>query len=112
MGKDLCLLLTGGDAEHLGAAALARPRPSGREAGGISATASVLAVIGHQEDQLARSLALKTASALNVTVCVACGVHLERAGAAEIRQLTEAAHALADAFIQQETAASSPVDRR
>jgi hypothetical protein len=110
MGRDFCLILTGGDAEHLGAAALAQPRPSRRDPEKMSATASVLAVPGHQEDQLARALALKTAGALNVTVCVSCGIHLEGAGAAEIDRLTDAAHALVDAFIQQE--ASSPVNGR
>ena len=98
MGEDLCLALSGGQ-EHLGAVALAHPRPSRATPGATAATASVLAVSGHKEDQLARELALKTASALNVTVCVCCGIHLDNADADTVDQAVKAARALKDNFI-------------
>lgn len=103
-GRDLCLVVSGGHAEHVGAVALAQPRPSRRDPGRISASASVLAVPGHQEDQLARELALKIAGALNVTVCVCCGIHLEDADAAAIEEAVRAARLLADELIAAESA--------
>ena len=58
-GPDLCLCLAGGESPHIGAAALAVPRESLRGGGEPSASASVLCVTGHKEDELARDAALR-----------------------------------------------------
>ena len=93
MGRDFSVTLDGGQA-HIGAVAVAQPRPSHREAGGVSATASVIALLGHKEDDLARSVANRLAAALEATVSVACGIHLEQPGPDELRQVLALAEAL------------------
>ncbi len=84
-GRDLLVLVTGGQAPHLGAVAMAEPRPSLADPERLSATASVFCYPGHKEDELARGLALKLASALGVKVVVAAGMHWEDLTPADLR---------------------------
>ena len=84
MGKDWLVALSGGDAPHIGAVALAHPRPSLKGDGSASATASVLALTGHKEDMLAREVALRVARECGVVACVSCGIHMESATEGEI----------------------------
>lgn len=86
-GHDAVISVGGGEAPHVGAAALATPRPSLEQNGEISATASVLCVMGHKDDLLARDAALRLASRLNTTVLASVGLHLEQATKEDIRQL-------------------------
>lgn len=74
VGKDILVWLTGGKA-HIGAVAVAEPRPSLNKDGSVSADASVMTMGGHKEDQLARKVALALASKLNVKVTVVAGMH-------------------------------------
>ncbi|BDU76091.1 prenylated flavin chaperone LpdD [Mesoterricola sediminis] len=83
MGRDLVVAIAGGGLPHTGAVALAQPRPSLEDGGRRSATASVLALLGHKEDELARAIALELAARLGTTVTVACGIHLDAITAAE-----------------------------
>ena len=101
MGEDLCLLLSGGEAEHIGALAVAQPRPSRADPARTSATASVLALPGHKEDLLARELALQVASALNVAACVVCGVHLRNPAPGMLEEVIAASRGLVDAFLEE-----------
>jgi len=100
MGKDLCVAVSGGDREHIGAVALAEPRPSLKEKGGISATVSVLAVTGHKEDELAREVAREMAATLNVRVSVSCGIHVDQAGAEQIQEIVDAVGSLTREMIR------------
>ena len=77
MGRDLCVTLSGGDRPHIGAVALSQARPSLKGDGTLSATTSVLALLGHKEDDVAKALAARLAASLDASVCVACGIHLE-----------------------------------
>ncbi|EGO62824.1 hypothetical protein [Acetonema longum] len=86
-GKDAAVVIGGGEVPHVGAAALALPRPSLKNHGGISATASVLCVTGHKEDLLARAAALRLASRLNTSVLVSVGLHLDHATPDDIVRL-------------------------
>jgi gallate decarboxylase subunit D len=79
VGKDLVVTIGGGTKAHVGAVAVAQPRPSLRGDGRISASASVITLLGHKEDELARWAALHLASQLNTTVAVTAGVHLDQA---------------------------------
>ena len=99
MGEDICLTLCGGEQEHIGAVAVAQPRPSLADPARTSATASVIALPGHQEDMLARELALKVAATLNVTVCVACGIHLRHPAPAVLDEALAASRGLVDDFL-------------
>lgn len=96
LGRDLNVSLYGGDAAHIGAVALAEPRPSLRGDGGVSASCSVLTRCGHKEDQLARHAALTLAARLNAVVCVACGIHIDGIAPEEISVVLELAEEMLD----------------
>jgi hypothetical protein len=100
MGEDVCLVLSGGE-EHIGAAAVAQPRPSLADPARTSATASVIALTGHKEDMLARELALKVAGTLNVVACVVCGIHLRQPSPAMLEEVVAASRDLVDAFLTE-----------
>lgn len=89
-GRDLLVLVTGGEAPHLGAVAMAEPRPSLADPARLSATASVFCYPGHKEDELARALALALASALGVKVVVAAGMHWDGLTPDDIAQVGQA----------------------
>jgi len=88
-GKDIIVVIEGGTRYHIGAVALAIPRPSIADLAQVSASASVLCVTGHKEDELARNTALKIASYLNCTVTVIAGIHIDEANAQNISELTD-----------------------
>ena len=88
-GVDVVVVIAGGTRYHVGAVALAEPRPSLADPSRLSASASVLCVTGHKEDELARDTALKLASSLNRRVTVTAGIHIDEASAAEVQQLTQ-----------------------
>ena len=76
-GPDLLVCIHGGERPHLGAVAMATPRPSLADPALGSATTSVFAFVGHKEDGLAQSAAQALASALGVRVVVTAGCHWE-----------------------------------
>lgn len=86
-GKDVVVAIGGGESPHVGAVALASPRPSLNNNGVISATASVLCVMGHKEDIAARDVALRLASKLNTVTLVSVGLHLDSATLEDIERL-------------------------
>jgi gallate decarboxylase subunit D len=94
LGCDLQVALRGGDREHIGAVAVSQPRQSLRAGGARSATTSVIALLGHKEDELARRVAGRLASSLGVTVCVACGIHVDDISPEEIQDVLEMADEL------------------
>lgn len=74
VGDDILILLTGGRA-HIGAVAIAQPRPSIEDAQRISATSSVFTHIGHKEDVVAKAMSEDISKGLNRKVTVAAGIH-------------------------------------
>ena len=78
-GQDVVLIVGGGTVPHIGAIAVAMPRPSLSPGGRPSASASVICALGHKDDLPARELALLLASLLNTTVTVTAGIHLDEA---------------------------------
>lgn len=75
IGPDLLIYIWGGEAPHIGAVAMAQPRPSLADPAKTSATASVFAYVGHKEDDLAKWAAEKISAALEVKVVVTAGIH-------------------------------------
>ena len=100
MGRDLCVALSGGDRPHIGAVALSQARPSLQGDGSLSATTSVLALTGHKEDDLARALAARLAVALDATVCVSCGIHVDGIQGAELHAVIDLTEELALELMQ------------
>lgn len=91
MGKDLNVSLYGGDKAHIGAVALAVPHAGLRDRENIDASVSLLTVCGHKEDELVRNISYTLATALNCTVSVSCGIHLEDATKREIMDVLKSA---------------------
>lgn len=93
-GGDLSLALGGGEKPHIGAIAIAVPRPSLTGDGARSSSASVHCLPGHKEDLLARGVALDLAKQLGRTVVVTAGLHIDGASAQDIAQLEKNARTL------------------
>jgi hypothetical protein len=86
-GNDLVVAVQGGIRPHIGATAMAVPRPSLADASAVSSSASVLCVVGHKEDELARAVALRLSAAFACTVTVVAGLHVDHATGGDIRLL-------------------------
>lgn len=90
-GADLVLIMAGGDAPHIGAVAVAVPRPSLDDPLVTSSTTSIIALTGHKDDELAKPLAAEGARRLGRPVVAVVGVHIENATALQIAEVAEAA---------------------
>lgn len=88
-GKDMSVGVVGGTHAHIGAVALSIPRPSLKDPNVSSASTSVLTVVGHKEDELAKKAATRLASTFGCTVCVQAGVHIDGASEGDIKLLWE-----------------------
>lgn len=97
-GHDLTVTLTGGTHPHIGAVALAQPRPSLKGDGSRSATVSVLTLPGHLEDEIARWAADLLARRSGGNVVVTAGIHVDEATPTEIEQLVAGARRLVEAW--------------
>ena len=93
MGPDLLVTLWGG-APHIGALAMAVPRPSLRDPGERSATASVFTFPGHKEDAVAKLLSEGLSGRLDRHVVVVAGIHWDGLQPGEINRIMEACEAL------------------
>jgi len=88
IGLDLLVYIWGGEAPHIGAVAMATPRPSLADASVTSSTASVFTYVGHKEDGLAKEMAERLSAALGAKVVVTAGIHwdgLDRAAIEQVR---------------------------
>ncbi len=95
-GNDLAVTIGGGSVYHIGATALAVPRPSLADPEVVSASASVICVTGHKEDELARTAALRLAAHFNRIAVVMVGLHVDNATPQDITTLTSNFHLLLD----------------
>ena len=101
VGADLVVIIGGGDAPHIGAVALATARPSLADPEQSSASASVLCVTGHKEDELARSHALRLSSRFRCQVCVSAGIHVDDATPNDLRTLVANANELMESLEEE-----------
>lgn len=102
-GRDLLLLLTGGESPHIGSVVAASPRPS-LTGSGTAATSSVINRLGHYDEIPARHCAETLAAALGVEVVCACGIHTKHADKAVIDSILAACDDLtrdAQLFLQR-----------
>ncbi|MBW2122047.1 MAG: hypothetical protein JRH07_09395 [Deltaproteobacteria bacterium] len=90
MGEDLVISIWGGSRPHVGAVALAVPRPSLGNRVALSATSSVLTRLGHKEDEIVKAVSERVSAALGTAVVVAAGIHwddLREEGITTVRSL-------------------------
>lgn len=102
LGKDYLLSVWGGE-PHIGAVAMAQPRPSLADPSRVSATASVFCYVGHKEDEVVKEISERLASALGAKVVVAAGLHWDDLGQAGIDQVVKNVRALVDVIIEERT---------
>jgi len=101
MGNDLCVVIAGGDAPHLGAVAVAQARPSLQDASKLSATTSVITLLGHKDDAVARTVANTLAAKLNKNVVVCCGIHVDHITRDELEAVDVAVSEFCDSYTQE-----------
>jgi len=101
IGTDLLVAIWGGEKPHIGAVAVAQPRPSLRDVNVVSATASVICLPAHKEDDLAKTVAETLAAALNTSVVVTAGIHWDNIPQAGIERVTANNKTLVGLILEQ-----------
>lgn len=76
-GKDLNVTIGGGEKYHIGAVAIGIPRFEYKNGQKRTASTSVICVQGHREDEVAYKAAKYLATALDCTVTVTVGIHVD-----------------------------------
>jgi hypothetical protein len=101
VGEDLVISIWGGTAPHVGALALAIPRPSLKDPATISSTASVLARLGHKEDEIVKRASERISATLNRVVAVSAGIHWDHIPDEEIQAVRLACEELVERVIER-----------
>lgn len=99
IGQDILVAIWGGDKPHIGAVAMAQPRPSLRDPDVTSSTASVFAYVGHKEDELAKAAAEILAATLKTNVVVAAGIHWDNLPPEGIQRVIENSNILVEMIL-------------
>lgn len=101
IGEDLLVAIWGGEKPHIGAVSVAQPRPSLRDPAVTSATASVICLLGHKEDDLAKAAAEILAATLNTQVVVTAGIHWDDLDEAGIQQVIRNSQILVELILER-----------
>jgi hypothetical protein len=101
VGEDILVAIWGGEKPHIGAVSVAQPRPSLKDPEITSATASVICLLGHKEDELAKAASEILAAALNTTVVVTAGIHWDNLTAEGIQTVVRNCEILIDLILDQ-----------
>lgn len=76
-GDDLCIVVTGGQKQHIGSVSISIPRSSLENPEKLSATTSTYNFVSHKDDIIGNQFSKKIATALNKKTVVTCGIHLD-----------------------------------
>ena len=101
VGQDFLVAIWGGEKPHIGAVSVAQPRPSLTDAKITSATASVICLPGHKEDELAKAVSEILAAALNTSVVVTAGIHWDNISKDGIQKVIENSKILVDLILEK-----------
>jgi hypothetical protein len=101
IGQDVLVAIWGGERPHIGAVAAAQPRPSLKDPGVTSATASVFCYVGHKEDDLAKAASEILAAALNTQVVVTAGIHWDDLSPEGIQKVIQNSERLVERIIEK-----------
>jgi gallate decarboxylase subunit D len=112
IGGDLLVAIWGGEQPHVGAVALAEPRPSLKDAETTSATASVLCVVGHKEDSVVKMASEFLSAALGARVVVTAGMHWDRLDEEGIRTVVRRVDSLVRLMARTLEEGSKPAPRK
>ena len=99
IGQDVLVAIWGGEKPHIGAVAVAQPRPSLKDPDVTSASASVICLVGHKEDELAKAAAEILAAALKTQVVVTAGIHWDNLDPQGIQRIIQNSEILVDMIL-------------
>ena len=95
IGEDLLVSMWGGTRPHIGAVAMAVPRPSLADPRRFSATSSNFTFTGHKEDLLVKEVSEVLAASLRKNVVVTAGIHWDALTAKDLIAVQKLARQLA-----------------
>ena len=101
IGSDLLVAIWGGEKPHIGAVAVAQPRPSLKDPAVTSSSASVICLVGHKEDELAKAAAEILAAALKTQVVVTAGIHWDNLSPEAIQRVVRNSEFLVDMILEK-----------
>ena len=101
IGADLLIAIWGGERPHIGAVAVAQPRPSLRDPEVTSASTSVFCFVGHKEDELAKAAAEILAATLDTAVVVTAGIHWDNLEEEAIQKIIKNSELLVDMILEK-----------
>jgi hypothetical protein len=101
IGSDLLIAIWGGEKPHIGAVAVAQPRPSLKDPAVTSSSASVICLVGHKEDELAKAAAEILAAALKTQVVVTAGIHWDNLTPEAIQRVVRNSQILVDRILER-----------
>jgi len=91
-GDGLVVQLFGGERTHVGAVAISLPRPSLSDPAKISCNTTVVPLLGHKDDEVAKPVAEEIAVVCGKPVLVVAGIHVDNAGPEDIKALVSNCH--------------------
>lgn len=100
-GEGLVVQIYGGEKPHVGAVALSLPRPGLANPETLSCNTTVVPLLGHKDDEIAKPAAEEIAKAWGSPVVVVAGVHVDNAGKNDIEELVNNCGKAAKALIQE-----------
>ena len=101
IGQDLLVAIWGGEKPHIGAVAMAQPRPSLKDPEVTSSTASVFAYVGHKEEELAKAAAEILSATLETNVVVSAGIHWDNLSPEGIQRVIENSNILVEMILER-----------
>ena len=101
IGEDVLVAIWGGERPHIGAVAIAQPRPSLKDPEVTSASTSVFCFVGHKEDELAKAAAEILSATLNTPVVVAAGIHWDNLDEEAILRIIKNSEILVDRILEK-----------
>ena len=101
IGQDLLVAIWGGEKPHIGAVAMAQPRPSLKDPEVTSSTASVFSYVGHKEEELAKAAAEILAAAIKTNVVVTAGIHWDDLSPEGIQRVIKNSEILVEMILEK-----------
>jgi len=98
-GKELTVVISGGEKPHIGAIAISIPRHSLEDSNKVSASTSVFTLVGHKEDELSKQIAENITKVTEKVTVTIVGLHIDKATAQDIECLIQNTQKVVDKLI-------------